>query len=370
MTIVVVSADVSGINATIDGVTARIPRSLANGDYQRLLDFSMKKIELDRGVYNAFPSAIFKSGSSLAAIFSNGTGHAVSQRQIGVRSDNEFGTLERVTFFENATAAYDNSFLDGMLTTGQIALFKNVFKVRKTAEGYENKIQSTVIVGADTYAIWHAAPVLTGGKIYCTGYRTNPLPTQAALFESSDGGWTWEFNSVIAANPGLSFSEAAIIKALNGDMIAVIREDSGSGRPMYLSRSTTGVSSWSTPALLSGMEGVQPCLLLLPNGDILLLAGHRTGASGLDVSGRINEAGGSNITGIACWRSTNHGVTWSNRVILAPMWSTDGGQPMVTTLDGTGRVGMLCYLAPGSTSADYGVEPGIFWVSFSSSAIL
>jgi hypothetical protein len=120
---------------------------------------------------------------------------------------------------------------------------------------------------------------------------------------------------------------------------------------------------------LSGIQGTQPCLLLLPDGDILLLVGHRTGGSGLDVSGVLNEAGLANITGIACWRSTNNAASWTNRVILAPMWSTDGGQPMAVSLD-VGRVGMLCYLAPGATNADYGVEPGIYWITFNGDNIV
>lgn len=369
MSLVVASTDADGVDAAIEGVTARIPRSLANADYQRLLDFSMKKIELTRGVYNAFPSALVSVGSSLAAIFSSGTGHGVSQRQIGIRSDDQFATFARSVFLENAGLVYNNGLLDGMLATGDVAPLKNVFKVRKTAGGYENSIQSTINVSGATYAFWAAAPVATGGKLYCTGYRTSPAPTQTALFESSDGGWTWSFTAVIAADASKAYSEAAIVKATNGDFVAVIREDTGVGRPLYISRCTAGVVSWSAPTLLTGMEGVQPCLLRLPDGSILLLVGHRTGGTGLDLSGQLNEPMLANITGVACWRSTDHGVTWSNRVILAPMWSTDGGQPMAVVLDGTGKVGFLCYLAPGSTSSDYGVEPGIYWVTFQGTSI-
>jgi hypothetical protein len=45
------------------------------------------------------------------------------------------------------------------------------------------------------------------------------------------------------------------------------------------------------------------------------------------------------------------------------MWSTDGGQPMAVVMD-SGKVGVLCYLAPGSTASDFGVEPGIYFITF------
>ncbi|HEX5940499.1 MAG TPA: sialidase family protein [Dehalococcoidia bacterium] len=356
------------IGVDIEGVKSTVPYSLINADYQRILGLGWRKIELENGVYNAFPSAIFKSGSSLAAIFSSGAGHGNSDRQIAIRSDDEFETFERSVFFEDATAAYDFSFLNGMMNEGDVWPFKNVFKVRKTADGHETKIQSTVVVtgqGANngTYALWSAAPLATGGKLYCTGYRTSPTPWTTALFESGDSGWTWTFTAVIASDPALMFNEAAIVKCLNGDLIAVIREDAGAGRPLYLSRCASGFTSWSTPVLLSGMQGTQPCLLLMPDGDVLLIVGHRTGSSGLDAAGRLRDQNSNNHTGIAVWRSTNHGVSWHDRVMLAPMWSTDGGQPMAVVLD-SGKVGVLCYLAPWATNGDGGFEPGIYWLTF------
>jgi hypothetical protein len=47
----------------------------------------------------------------------------------------------------------------------------------------------------------------------------------------------------------------------------------------------------------------------------------------------------------------------------------DGGQPMAVELD-SGMVGVLCYLAPGATNGDSGVEPGIYWITFDPAGIV
>jgi hypothetical protein len=360
------------MEVTIEGVPAILPRSMLNADYQRLYELGFKKIELSRFVYNAFPSWMLQSGASLAFIFSSGAGHANSDRQIGIRTDDNFETFSRTVFFENATGAYDNSFLDGMLDTGEVFTAKNVFKVRKTAGGYENKIQSTIAVtgqGSDdgTYAFWSAKPIEFGGKLYCTGYRTSPTPFVSALFESSNGGWDWTFTTIIASDPSLALNETAICQYGANNFLAVIREDNGAGRPLYVTRSLGSITAWGPISLISEVQGVQPSLTPLPDGDILLTVGHRTGSSGLWASGRQHDA--LNITGIVTLRSTNNGASWPNRVNLAPMWSTDGGQPMPIVLS-TGLVGFPCYLAPGATNGDVGVEPGIYFGMFNGNNIV
>jgi hypothetical protein len=363
MSLAVTFADVDRLGVTIEGVPSIVPRAMMNADYQRLFDIGLKKIELDRFVYNAFPGWMLQRGASLAFIFSSGAGHAKSHRQIGIRTDDNFQTFSRVVFFENATGVYDNSFLDGMLETGEVYPAKNIWKVRKTAGGYENKVQSTIAVtgqGSDngTYAFWAAEPITWNGKLYCTGYRVSPTPYVSALFESSNGGWDWTFTTIIASDPSLWLGETAIVEYGNGNFIAVIREEIGSGRPLYLARSVGNITSWTAPTLISEIQGVQPALTRLADGDILLTVGHRTGSSGLFNSGKMRDQ--VNITGIVTVRSANNGVTWPNRVNLAPMWSTDGGQPMPKVLS-DGRVGFPCYLAPGATNGDIGVEPGIYF---------
>lgn len=353
------------LEVTIEGIPSIVPRSLMNAEYQRIFDIGFKKIDLERNVYNAFPGWMLKRGASKAFIYSSGIGHAQSQRQIGIRTDDDFATFSRSVFFENATGVYDNSFLDGMLLPDEVFAAKNIFKVRKTASGYENKVQSTIAVtgqGANdgTYAFWSSRPIEVNGKLYCTGYRTSPAPAVPALFESVNGGWDWTFFTIVApASAPLALNEMAICAYGVNNYLGVIREETGAGRPLYITRSIGDLVSWTTPSLLSNIQGVQPSLTPLPDGDILLTVGHRTGSSGFfDSGGKIREQ--INITGIVTWRSTNNGATWPNRVNLAPMWSTDGGQPMPEVLE-SGLVGFPCYLAPGSTNRDAGVEPGLFF---------
>jgi hypothetical protein len=373
MSIAVTFADTDKLGVTIEGVPAWLPRSMMNADYQRLYELGLKKIELTLGVYNAFPSWMLQRGASLAFIFSSGAGHANSDRQIGIRTDDNFETFSRTVFFENATGVYDNSFLDGMLETGEVFPAKNVFKVRKTAGGYENKVQSTIAVTGQgsndgTFAFWSAKPIEFGGKLYCTGYRTSPTPFVSALFESSNGGWDWTFTTIIASDAALLLGETAICQYGVSDFLAVIRDDAGAGRPLYVCRSLGSITNWGAHSLISEIQGVQPSLTPLPDGDILLTVGHRTGSSGFfNASNRMRDE--LNITGIVTLRSTNNGATWPNRVNLAPMWSTDGGQPMPSVLS-SGLVGFPCYLAPGATNGDSGVEPGIYLGKFNGDNIV
>lgn len=378
MAISLLSVDTSTYVMDVDGVTKTVPRSMVNSDVQRFFRLGTYCVAKERFVYNAFPSWVKRNGNVMAFVYSSGAGHANSDRQRWVKvylnltdaDDDPIVSVETGSFYENAASEgvsqgfQDLSWLDDILAVGEVWAVKNVFKVRRTSDGYETSIQSTVAVTGQgsnngTYALWTAKPVATGGKLYCTGYRTTPTPWQTALFESSDGGWTWSFTAIIASDPGLQFNEAAIVKCANGDFLAVIREESGAGRPLYLSRCTSGVTSWSTPTLLSGMQGVQPSLTLLSGGDVVLTVGHRTGISGLDATGKLQEA--YDMTGIAAWRSANHGVTWPNKLNLAPMWSTDGPQPMPEVVSGDYAL-IPCYLAPGATNGDVGVEPGIYIV--------
>lgn len=362
MSIVPVSGDSIAVTATKDGTTTVVvPKALGNADYQEMLGITAVVVARAAGVYNAFPD-LREMGASLVGIYSSGAGHGNSDRQIMVRSDDEGATWTAVTFFENATLVYDNSLLTGLMATGDKETFK-VFTIEKTAGGYSNTSVSTVANGGVTYALW-SPPVETGGVLYRTGYGTRGSDTETALFQSADGGVTWSFVSLIAATAGKLYSEAALCECANGDFIAVIREDGFSAtRPLWFSRSVDSGATWSAPSQFAteSINGVQPFLMTLSSGDVILLAGDRVGSTGLSNNGGLSTSHG--ITGISGWRSGDHGATWTSRSMLAAMWSTDGGQPAAVEL-GDGTVGFLCYLAPSPTDTDADVEPVIQWVRF------
>jgi hypothetical protein len=362
-----ISADAYAVTASIDGRTAVVPRSLANADYVSMLQITGTLIASQQGVYNAFPD-LRKIGTSLVGIYSSGAGHGNSDRQIMVRSDDSGATWTAGTFFEDAGAVFTNTLLDGLMSTGDKQVFK-VFTVEKTSDGYSNTTVSTVANGGLTYALW-SQPINVGGTLYRTGYAVNGSDTQTALFRSLDGGVTWAFLSLIAAVGGRLYSEAGLTRCANGDFIAVIRQDGfNSTRPLWFSRSTDSGATWSAPTQFptSAINGTQPFLLTLSTGDVLLMAGDRVGSSGIGNAGLMS--GAENFTGISAWRSSDHGATWTSRTMLAPMWSTDGGQPVAVEISST-SVGFLCYLAPGPTNNDVGTEPQIWFFRFNPSSLV
>src|SRR5690606_2963655 len=135
------------------------------------------------------------------AIYSSGPAHGVSDRQIMTRSDDWGETWASVDFqTDDNPGVYDTSLLDGLLATGEKAVFK-VWTVEKTSDGYQVTVQSTVVESGVTYALW-GQPIDIGGVLYRGGYGNNAGQTEAALFKSEDGGTTWAFVAVICADAG------------------------------------------------------------------------------------------------------------------------------------------------------------------------
>lgn len=298
----------------------------------------------------------------IVGIYSSGAGHGNSDRQIMVRSDDNGETYIKRDFFVNATATYDATLLDGLLATGDKLVFK-VFTIEKTSGGYSCTSVSSVVNGGVTYALW-SQTIKIGTTLYRTGYSTSGGVTQSALFSSADGGVTWAFVSVICAEAGVNYSEAALVQCSGGSIFCIIRKDGfNSTRPLVWVRSSDFVT-WSAPVQFDPafINGTQPVLLRLKNNKLLLMTGDRVGNSGLTSIGR--NFSGQAITGIAAWISTDElGTAWTERYMLAPMWSTDGGQPAPVEL-ADGRIVHLYYAAPAATNSNSGIEPGVFTGTF------
>jgi hypothetical protein len=96
------------------------------------------------------------------------------------------------------------------------------------------------------------------------------------VVRSSDGGnsfeHVWTFSPEIDGKPvgdqGLCEPDLAVLA--NGDILCMMR--TGSGSPMYQSRSTDGGWTWSEPVSI-GWQGVKPHLRLLSNGVLACSAG-------------------------------------------------------------------------------------------------
>jgi len=317
------------------------PRDPRNHVFAQALNYSTKQIAQDALKYLAFPFVI-KLGASLVGIYSDGDAHAASDRQVMIRSDDNGATWSSVDFYVTATGIFNFSLLTSLLGVGQSADFK-VWTVKNTAGTFAATVNSTVSYGGLNYAQWSRAATASGGRLYRTGYAVNGSDTQTALFESGDGGLTWAGKSIMFTGAGKLYNEADLVNTSGTNWLAICREDSGASNPIYVATSTDDGVTWSAPALLTAADinGRQPNLTKLADNSLILATGDRAGSSGYGGSAG-DEVSGFDTTGITIWRSTDAGVTWSFRTRIAPMFSTDGGQPMVVETT-AGRICVVFY---------------------------
>lgn len=318
------------------------PRDPRNHVFVQAFNFSTKKIASDPAKYLAFPFAV-KLGSSIVGIYSDGDSHAASSKQIMFRSDDSGATYSTVTFYDSLTLQFDLSLLTGLLAVGESVVLK-VFTVKNVAGTLTPYTTSTVSYGGLSYALWSRAYPATGGKLFRTGYATNGADTNAALFESSDGGVTWAGKAVMFATATRQYSEADIVNTSGTNWLAVCREDTGASNVLYTSTSTDDGATWSVPAALAttSINGRQPNLTKLSDGSIILATGDRSGSSGYAGSAG-DQVTGFDTTGITIFRSTDAGATWSFRTRTSPIYSTDGGQPHVVETT-AGRIAVIHYV--------------------------
>lgn len=314
------------ITGTLNGDPCLIPKDPRNHGFVDAFNFRYGVVAKDADRYLAFPFLV-KHGSYLVAIYSNSDSHAAGTSQVMIRSDDGGDTWSSVLFYDNDTGTFDTSLLDLVLAEGESIVLK-VYTATKSGGSISVSTTSTVVEGADTYALWSVPKDAGGGVLYRTGYKT-PLTggTKVALFESSDNGITWTYKSEIASDVSLLFTEADIVNTTGATWIAVIREDSGPSNNLYGCSSTDGGATWSSPTAISGPTGRQPNLQKTNDGAIILSTGRRAGTSGFTSDG-FQAAYSAPTTGIYSFRSADGGSTWSSGIRLCPMFSTDGGQPM------------------------------------------
>jgi hypothetical protein len=221
-------------------------------------------------------------------------------------------------------------------------------------------------VSGDTYSLW-GTPYQYDGNWYVGSYRTAGGYNRTALLKSTDKMKTWSFVSLVASNSARTYNEAAFLNTSGTNIVSVIREDVLGTRDLHYVTSADGGVTWTPSAgtlltpIAGDVKGTQPFLMELSNGDVILIAGKRTGSSGINTGGSLTDF--EDITGIMYWISTDDGATWSDGVQIAPSWSTDCGNPTAKQL-ANGNVAVTFYTALGATNGTVGVEPSIFYMEF------
>lgn len=102
---------------------------------------------------------------------------------------------------------------------------------------------------------------------------------RTAVVRSTDGGETWDYLSTVAyPQPdddavGEGFAEPTMIRLDNGELLCVMR--SGNYTPLYSAWSSDEGRTWSGPVYTGLERGLDPCLLKLADGRVLLSYGMR-----------------------------------------------------------------------------------------------
>ena len=116
--------------------------------------------------------------------------------------------------------------------------------------------------------------------------RMHPKDSCSYLVRSHDDGMTWEQPSVIAINAG----ETAVMVLPDGDVLALVRREQ-MGKTLWSTRSSDGGLTWTEPLQVAGDMEHQADLLVLKNGDVLMVYGNRNNPP-LRVEGRVSRDGG------------------------------------------------------------------------------
>lgn len=127
------------------------------------------------------------------------------------------------------------------------------------------------------------------GSLYLPAYLslTGDNVHRAAVLKSTDGGRVWTFLSTIRATTDREYNETAIVRCADNTWLAVSRNHIGSAaQALAFSRSIDRGKSWEAlpaPPGIRATAGVDPTLLLLPNGVLVLSYGEHRGSAGRDV---------------------------------------------------------------------------------------
>ncbi|MFD0656983.1 sialidase family protein [Thermocatellispora tengchongensis] len=134
-----------------------------------------------------------------------------------------------------------------------------------------------------SWGVAHGSPVqLADGTLLQTFYAryAGSALQQPEVYASTDGARTFTRRGVLAVSGGgYEYNEATVAQVADGSLLAVLRRDGGAYSALFTTRSRDRGATWTPPAPLvfdDGsclVPGVDPELLLMPNGVLVLSAG-------------------------------------------------------------------------------------------------
>ncbi len=147
------------------------------------------------------------------------------------------------------------------------------------------RAESTVVddAGKSPRIWWGDMEVMPDGALVAVTYPGIDAKGPPSAWRSADRGRTWRLlaripyvpeekaDSKAAQRDG--FTEPAFTRLRDGSLLAVLRTTDGNGvGPMYQTRSRDGGRTWNKPVVIAP-NGVQPRLLRLDNGVLVLVSG-------------------------------------------------------------------------------------------------
>lgn len=276
--------------ATRETKTVLVPRSLTNAEFHEIMGLKTTTLfsgpDGDTLQYAAFPmTPAYLIGGKIIGVYSDGPAHGDSDRQIMFRIDDPAnfsrGDIRQVNFRVSGSAVFDTSLLDDLMADGDRHVIKR-FLISKAAGIITVTVLPLVTNDGLTFSPWSRPKQLSDGHWYRAGYQTNTSNSQTVLLKSTDNKATWSFVSFMASNEALRFTEADIVETSPGKLVALVREDTTDGRPLYQTESDDLGLTWSTPVLQTEklLGGVQPNANTLADGTHLWMFGDRSGPSG------------------------------------------------------------------------------------------
>jgi hypothetical protein len=157
-------------------------------------------------------------------------------------------------------------------------------------------------------------------------------PTEQIVYYSDNRCRTWRQYSILANDRRLVLCEASLARLQNGDILALMRENSGVGEPMYACRSTDEGRTWSEPRP-TPLVGHRPTMDLTSDGRLLVtyrnvapdsgtaawLGGEDELLSGFAVHGVSSVPGNPALTEEGLLLQSKGGMHGAVRYLLRPL---------------------------------------------------